>query len=96
MAAYVIYQAEVLDSERYEVYKAAAAESIRAAGGKYVVRGGDIEVLEGDAPAGRTVLVEFPDRSTALEWYRGEGYTAARKVRAGAAIARMYVVDGVG
>ena len=96
MAAYVIYQAEVLDSERYEVYKTAAAESIRRAGGRYIVRGGDVDVLEGDAPAGRTVVVEFPDRGTALEWYRGETYGEARKLREGAALARMYVVDGVG
>jgi uncharacterized protein (DUF1330 family) len=95
MAAYVVYQAEVLDSERYEAYKAEAAESIRAAGGRYIVRGGDIEVLEGEAPAGRTVVVEFSDRRTALEWYRSKGYTEARKLREGAAIARMYVVDGV-
>ncbi len=67
MAVYVIYQAEVLDSERYEIYKPAAAESVRRAGGRYIVRGGDIDVLEGEAPAGRTVVVEFPDRTTALQ-----------------------------
>jgi hypothetical protein len=45
---------------------------------------------------GRTVVVEFPDRRTALEWYRGESYTEARKIREGAAIARIYLVDGTG
>ncbi|MGO9659572.1 MAG: DUF1330 domain-containing protein [Acidimicrobiales bacterium] len=95
MAAYVIYQAEVLDSERYEVYKTAAAESVRRAGGRYIVRGGDVDVLEGEAPAGRTVVVEFPDRATARAWYRGQAYGDARKLREGAALARMYVVDGV-
>ena len=94
MAAYVIYQAEVLDPERYEAYKPVAAESVRRAGGRYIVRGGPIDVLEGEAPAGRTVVVEFPDRGTALEWYQGD-YAKARALRAGAAIARMYVVDGV-
>jgi len=96
MAAYVIYQGEVLDPERYELYKVAAAESIRAAGGRYIVRGGDIDALEGEPPLGRTVVLEFPDRRTALEWYRSESYTEARKIREGAAIARMYVVDGIG
>ncbi len=94
MAAYVIYQAEVLDPERYEAYKPVAAESVRRAGGRYIVRGGDIDVLEGEAPAGRTVVVEFPDRRTAVEWYRGE-YAPARQLRDGAATARMYVVDGL-
>jgi uncharacterized protein (DUF1330 family) len=96
MAAYVIYQAEVLDSERYDKYKTLAAESIREAGGRYIVRGGDVDVLEGGRPPGRTVVVEFPDRATAVEWYSGEGYAAARVLREGAATARMYVVDGVG
>ena len=96
MAAYVIYQAEVLDDERYDAYKPKAAESVASAGGRYLVRGGEVDVLEGDAPAGRTVVVEFPDRETALEWYRGQSYTEARKLRYGAARARLYVVDGYG
>ena len=95
MAAYVIYQGEVLDPERYEEYKVQAAASIAAAGGRYVVRGGEFEVLEGDAPAGRTVVLEFPTRAAAVEWYRGEQYSAAREIREGAARAHMYVVDGV-
>lgn len=95
MAAYVIYQGEVLDAERYEAYKVAAAESIAAAGGRYIVRGGEVDALEGGPPPGRTVVLEFPDRQAALEWYRNEGYTTARKIREGAAIARTYVVDGL-
>lgn len=95
MPAYVIYQGEVTDPQRYEEYKSQAAASILAAGGRYLVRGGDVEVLEGDAPAGRTVVVEFPNMSAAIEWYRGAAYTEARKVREGAATARMYVVDGI-
>lgn len=94
MAAYVIYQGEVTDPDRYEQYKLAAAASIAAAGGRYLVRGGPVEVLEGDAPSGRTVVLEFPDRQAALAWYRGEQYSAARELRRGAATARMYVVDG--
>jgi len=95
MAAYVIYQGEVTDAARYDEYKVQAAESILAAGGRYVVRGGDVEVLEGDAPAGRTVVLEFPTRQAAIDWYRSERYTEVRKIREGAAVARMYVVDGV-
>jgi uncharacterized protein (DUF1330 family) len=93
--AYVIYQGEILDPARYDEYKVQAAESILAAGGRYVVRGGDVEVLEGEAPAGRTVVLEFPTRQAAIDWYRGERYTEVRKIREGAAIARMYVIDGV-
>ena len=95
MPAYVIYQGEILDPARYDEYKVQGAESIFAAGGKYVVRGGEVDVLEGDPPAGRTVVLEFPTRQAALDWYHGERYTEARKLRDGAAIARMYVIDGV-
>jgi len=95
VTAYVIYQCEVLDPGRYEEYKSQAGPSVRAAGGRYIVRGGDVQVLEGDPPASRTVVVEFPDRQSALDWYRGEEYTRARKIREGAATARMYVIDGV-
>jgi uncharacterized protein (DUF1330 family) len=94
MAAYVIYQADVLDPERYEEYRAKAAPSIAAAGGRYLIRGGDVEVLEGTLPAGRTVVVEFPDRETLLAWYHGE-YAGIRKLREGAAKATLYVIDGV-
>jgi uncharacterized protein (DUF1330 family) len=93
--AYVIYQGEVLDPMRYDEYKDKAAASILAAGGRYVVRGGDVEVLEGEAPAGRTVVLEFPTRQAAIDWYRSDEYSEIRTIRDGAAIARMYVVDGV-
>ena len=95
MAAYVIYQGEVLDAERYDEYKTKAAASIIAAGGRYLVRGGDVEVLEGEAPTGRTVVLEFPTLQAALDWYRSDEYTEIRQIREGAAVARMYVVDGV-
>jgi uncharacterized protein (DUF1330 family) len=95
VAAYVIYQGEVLDPARYDEYKTKGAASILAAGGKYVVRGGDVEVLEGEAPPGRTVVLEFPTRQAAIDWYRSEEYTEIRKIREGAARARMYVVDGI-
>jgi uncharacterized protein (DUF1330 family) len=95
LAAYVIYQGEVLDPERYEQYKAQVTPNIAAAGGRYLVRGGEAEALEGDLPAGRTVVVEFPTKKAALDWYRGEEYTEIRKLREGAARATIYVVDGV-
>ena len=95
MAAYVIYQGDVTDPEQYERYKAKVAPSILNAGGRYVVRGGDVEVLEGPAPAGRTVVLEFPTMQAALDWYHGDEYAEVRKLREGAATARMYVVAGV-
>lgn len=96
MPAYVIYQGDVADEARYEEYKAHAGRSVVAAGGKYLVRGGDGEALEGELPAGRTVVLEFPTRAAAIVWYESPEYTEIRKLRAGIAQATLYVVDGVG
>jgi len=95
VAAYVVYEGVIVDPERYETYKPKAAASLEQAGGRYLVRGGEVEALEGDAPSGRIVVVEFPTRAAAVAWYRGEQYENARRIREGAAVARMFVVDGV-
>ncbi len=95
MTAYVIYQGIVLDEERYEQYKRQVAPNIVAAGGRYVVRGGDAAALEGELPAGRTVVLAFPTRQAALDWYHSEQYAEIRKLRDGAAEATLYVVDGI-
>jgi uncharacterized protein (DUF1330 family) len=95
MTAYVIYQAEIVDPVRYEDYKDAAEATILAAGGRYIVRGGDVEVFEGDPPVGRTVILEFPSMESAVDWYRSSDYTAARAMRDGVAIARVFLVDGI-
>jgi uncharacterized protein (DUF1330 family) len=94
--AYVIYQCTILDAERYEEYKMQAAPSVAAAGGRYLVRGGDVDLLEGDLPAERTVILEFPDRASALAWYASDRYTEIRRLRDGAARASVYAVDGLG
>jgi uncharacterized protein (DUF1330 family) len=94
MSVYVIVQGDVHDPEQYELYKHAAAGTVVAAGGKYIVRGGDVEVFEGDPPS-RTVVLEFPTKQSAIDWYRSAEYTDARKLRDGAATLRLYLVDGV-
>lgn len=94
MPAYVIYQGTVTDPDQYEKYKPLSGASIHDAGGRLIVRGGEFEVLEGETPPPRTVVIEFPTRQTALDWYHGAAYAAAREVRKGAAVANMYVVDG--
>jgi uncharacterized protein (DUF1330 family) len=94
MPAYVIYQGNVTDPEQYEKYKPLSGASIHDAGGRLIVRGGEVEVLEGTGPPNRTVVIEFPTRKAAVDWYNSESYLVARKVREGAAIANMYVIDG--
>ena len=95
MKAYVIYEGEILDPQRYEDYREAAAPNIASAGGRYVVRGGNPEVLEGEPPTKRTVILEFPSRQAALDWYHSDAYQEIRALREDSARATIYVVDEV-
>ncbi|HJR23876.1 MAG TPA: DUF1330 domain-containing protein [Acidimicrobiales bacterium] len=95
MTAYVIVEMDVTDPAAYEGYKAAAAPSVAAFGGTYVVRGGPAELLEGDRDPARIVVLQFPDPDAARSWYGSAGYTAARALRAGAATGRLILVEGL-
>ena len=94
MPAYVIVETDVSDPERYEQYKAAAPATIAAAGGRYVARGGELAVFEGDWQPSRLVVLEFEDLAAARRWYDSERYRAARQLREGAAHLRMVAVQG--
>jgi uncharacterized protein (DUF1330 family) len=94
VAAYVIVEASITDEAGYEKYKPLAAASIASHGGRYKTRGGATEPLEGDAAVGRVVVLEFPDRERAREWYNSDEYKAARRVRQTAASSRIFIVDG--
>ena len=94
MKAFVIFQATILDAERYETYKAAVSPNIAAAGGTYLVRGGDPVVLEGDPPTVRTVILEFPSRADAEDWFHSDEYQQIKELRRDAARASVLLVDG--
>lgn len=95
MAAYVIIQVEVLDAQQYARYREASTPALAAAGGEFLVRGGDVEALEGTTPPGRTVVLRFDSMDAARAWYHSELYQAARQLREGAAHMTAYIVDGV-
>jgi uncharacterized protein (DUF1330 family) len=93
--AYVIVDMDVTDAEQYESYKALAGPSLEQYGGRYIVRGGAAEVLEGERVPKRVVVVEFPDADAARRWYSSPEYSAARAARAGAATGSFILVEGV-
>jgi len=95
MAAYVIVETDVTDPEQYEQYKAASPAAIAAGGGRFIVRGGEVAVLEGDWQPPRLVLLEFDDLEAARRWYASEAYQEAKKLREGAASFRAIAVQGV-
>ena len=94
MPAYLIVETEILDPVQYELYKAAAQESVAAHGGRYVVRGGDVVVLEGDWNPERMVVLEFADLAAVKEFYDSPDYKEAIALREGAARFRMIAVEG--
>lgn len=96
MTAYVIAETIVTDPERYEQYRAASPGAIAAGGGRFIVRGGELAVLEGDWQPSRLVIVEFDDLDAAKRWYESETYQEVKKLREGAAHLRVVAVQGVG
>lgn len=92
--AYIIAEIEVLNPEPYKAYVAAAGPLVEAYGGKYLVRGGAAEALEGPAPAGRMVVVEFPSLADAKRFYDSPEYTEVRKERIENSISWFILVEG--
>ncbi|MGH3008249.1 MAG: DUF1330 domain-containing protein [Gaiellaceae bacterium] len=95
MPAYVVIETDVNDPEQYERYKAASPGAVDSGGGRFVVRGGELAVLEGDWDPSRLVILEFPDLDTVKRWYDSPEYVEARKLREGAANLRMVAVQGL-
>ncbi len=94
--AYVIVEMQVSDMEQYKQYMAQAPDTVKAAGGEYVVRGGRSETLEGQWQPARIAMLKFPSVEAAKAWYDGERYRQARTLRAGATtLFDMVVVEGV-
>jgi uncharacterized protein (DUF1330 family) len=95
MPAYVIVETDVRDPDQYERYKAASPGAIAAGRGRFVVRGGEIAVLEGDWHPKRLVVLEFENLDAAKRWYDSPEYREAKRLRQGAAELHMVAVEGV-
>jgi uncharacterized protein (DUF1330 family) len=95
MPAYAIIDITVHDPVRYEEYKKLAPPAIAAYGGKYLVRGGDLHVLEGEWVPSRMVVLEFPTAEQALAWIDSPEYRDARALRHATATTKAILVEGV-
>ncbi|MGJ4903781.1 DUF1330 domain-containing protein [Bradyrhizobium sp. HKCCYLRH2060] len=94
MAAYVISEAEVRDAQAMERYRMLAARSIAQYGGRYLVRGGISETVEGGPPAKTLIIVEFPSMARLREWYASAEYADALGERGKALDRRLIFVEG--
>ena len=95
MPAYVIVEIEIVDPVGYEGYKKQAAATVAQHGGKYIVRGGATEVLEGDWKPKRIVILQFDSMARAKEWLNCEEYREPRKMRHRTAKTNMILVEGI-
>jgi uncharacterized protein (DUF1330 family) len=94
MTAYAIVHVTVTDPEQYKAYMALSPGAIEAHGGRFIVRGGPSEVLEGEPDDRRLVVVEFPSMDAARTFYDSPEYREARAAREGAAVMQMVIVEG--
>ncbi len=94
MSAYLISDLAVRNAEAFETYRADAAKAIAQYGGRYLVRGGNIAVLEGEWRPRMIVVVEFPSMEAILAWYRSPEYAGALAVHHIALERNLIVADG--
>lgn len=95
MKAYIIAMVNVEDPETYSTYTAQTPATIAAHGGKFIARAGQAETLEGEAKSHRLVILEFPSREAATNWYNSPEYQRLKKIRQQASTSRFLIVDAV-
>ena len=95
MKTYVIVDVKITDPVRYEEYKKLTPASLVPFDGKFVVRGGQAETLEGSWKPARLVLLEFPSAQKARAWWSSDGYAPAKALRQSASVTQMILVEGV-
>ena len=95
MSAYMIVEVEVNDPVKYEDYKKLTPGSLLPFGGKFIVRGGKTELIEGSDEPKRIVILEFENSEKAKDWWNSPEYSDAKKLRQATATTRMILVEGV-
>ena len=95
MPAYVIAAvSEAWDQDKLIRYREGNTEVVAEYGGRFVARGGSLELLEGDWDPLRIVIIEFPDMDSARGWYRSDGYAPLRELRRSASVTDIVLVEG--
>jgi uncharacterized protein (DUF1330 family) len=95
MPAYFIVDIDVTDSTAFEEYRKAVPATVETYGGKFLVRGGRMEVVEGSWRPKRVVVTEFPSLEQAKRWYDSEEYRALKALRLRTSKENVILVEGV-
>jgi uncharacterized protein (DUF1330 family) len=96
MKAYcIVYERRIHDPKMFEEYRKQVMPTLEPYGAKFLVRGGKFTALEGEMPFERIVVLEFPTRKAAEDWYHSPAYQKILPLRTNAMEAQFIVVDGV-
>ena len=95
MTAYVIADVEVLDAALYETYRQQVPATIAEFGGRYLVRGGALTVLEGAWSPKRCVILAFPSMAQLKAWYDSPAYVPLRAIRERSTKSNLVMVQGL-
>jgi uncharacterized protein (DUF1330 family) len=94
MTAYVIADIDIHDQDAYREYSALVPDTLRPYGGRFLVRGGAFETLEGDWRPRRVVVLEFPSAGHARRWYGSQEYAEPLAIRHRASTGKLVLVEG--
>ena len=94
MSAFLVADIALHDVDRYKEYVENVPALIEKHGGKYRVRGGDSQILEGGWVPSRLIILEFPDRAAALAFYNDRAYEPYKALRQSISDGNLVVVDG--
>jgi uncharacterized protein (DUF1330 family) len=95
MAAYLIVDIDIRDAAGLEEYRNRVPATVTKYGGRFIVRGGKLEKLEGNWEPKRLVLLEFPSVELAKQWYDSEEYRPLKAMRLKASSSNLILVEGV-
>lgn len=95
MSAYFIVDIDIHDAAGLEEYRKQVPATITKYGGRFIVRGGKVEQLEGEWQPKRLVLLEFPSLEQARRWYDSEEYRPLKAMRLKASSSNLILVEGV-
>ncbi|RPI65625.1 MAG: DUF1330 domain-containing protein [Ignavibacteriales bacterium] len=95
MPAYIFVEVDIKDPVRYEDYKKLTPATLEKYGGKFIVRGGKTELMEGTEEPERIVILEFENSEKAKTWWNSPEYSEAKKIRYATAESRMILLEGI-
>lgn len=94
MSAYIIVEVKVHDAKLYDEYKGQVQPTLDKYGGRFLVRGGKTEMLEGDWKPSRMVVIEFPSADQARAWWSSPEYAEPKALRQRSAVTQMILAEG--